>query len=536
MSLDASAARLAAGFDAVADQLAQVRACLQDQGARLAELDRVLNGQRAQARVFDVVADAAQGVRVQIARACEVALPARVTRAAAAALTALDEIEGRTRMLDAVAMLSLITAGSLQLRVFDDYVRNLRDLTAGIAADATQAKTAVATLMARRRRAHCLFDEADRAMAEILATLTRFAPQRSAAGQAMSETIARVEAVASAVPDVLATETNALVQAIQFSDAAMQRLDHLRTILSKDDRGRLALGAAQIDALVAATIATVAASRASFGRIETAALEASRILAARDDGGAGATEQAMDFSRALLTALREASGQALDGIEDASGESTALADLAEAAATRFANLVTATDAIQVAAINAGLLSRSERAEDASMVVLAVDVQRQAEACARASRTCRGAIAQLVRSDDLGVFAAVTDHALIFRRSVSETARAIEAAATAMEDLVRLGSGVADSLRRLASAVATASAALQTITDSAQDLARLAAALPRDVPPGSGDMADLFDLYTMDAERAVHRALLGLPEAPPPAASRPAHTPEPGDDMLAAILF
>ena len=541
-TLDASALRMESGFGGVGQQLSAVRGGLTDLVVRLADLDRVLHGQRAQDRVMDIVADAARGVKDALQVALAAAAPPRVQTAADSAADAVAVIESQTRMLDAVANLSLITARSLGLDGFEDYVRDLRTLGDEMRRDATRVGTALAALRRRRRRAAELFQHAGAALQEVEDALASHSRARAETARLLSASISGVGAVAERVPGLLQAETGTLIRAMQFADEAAQRIDHIRTILSRPGPSALALAAAQVEALVVATRDTVSDASTSLSRIRVVATDSGRVLSVGDDTPDDPAAAAVALGHSLLTALAQASASAFEAIDGAAGEGAALNDLAAEAGQRFASLADATAAIHVAAINAGLLSGTHRGQERAMNVLSVDVQQQAAICARATDACRAAVSDLTLPDDLAVFAAVSDKALVFRRAVAETAEAISAAGGALAELGDLRLAAGDSLQALTPAVSHAQDALGAIAAAADDLAGVVAGLPRTVPPGAAPLADLLDLYTMESERVVHRRVFGLPQEPEPpraeglSADVSSGLTDQDMDPLASILF
>lgn len=64
------------------------------------------------------------------------------------------------------------------------------------------------------------------------------------------------------------------------------------------------------------------------------------------------------------------------------------------------------------------------------------------------------------------------------------------------------------------------------------MAVLANALPHDIGPEANPLLQLMEIYSMEAERIVHRRVFCLLDAAPPADAMP----ESDDDLLAAIMF
>jgi hypothetical protein len=526
-------------FGHVADHLSGVRSGLMDLAARLADLDRVLLDQQSQGRVLDGVQESASDLRAALVCAADATAPQRITTASKTALESLAEIDTRTRMLDAVANLTLITAKSLRLEGFDDYVINLRALGRDMGEDADRLGRAVSALRQRRERAGVLFGRATASLDQVQGALQTHAHARTETGRLLAATIDGVSMVAARLSGVIASETDSLVQAMQFADAAAQRLDHIGTILAQGGPAEQALAAAQIEALVAATRDTVTGVLNSLARVQATAADAGRVLTADGAQRGNAATDAVDLGRSLLTTLAEASSEALADIDGAVAESAALSDLADEAANRFESLAAATASIHLAAINAALLSRTDNGQERAVSVLSIDVQQQAAACASASASCKAAISQLILPADLDTFGAVAPRAEAFRRAVTETSAGVAAAGAALATMGRLRGAASDSLAALGPVIRTARQSMDGIMTAAKDLAQVAAGLPQTPPPGTGPLAHLLELYTMEAERAVHRRVFGLPEvpmAPVEWGSPAAAMADTADDPLAAILF
>ena len=536
-ALGPCATELEKGFAGVAEQLNHVRAGMTDLSGRLGELDRVLNQQSTQDQVIDRIAARTGEVREALVAASAVAMAEHTVAASRTAESAVAVIETQMRMLDAVANLSLITAQSLGMAGFDDYVSHLRSLGTQMRRDAAQVGASLSALQQGRRRAGTLYDHAGSALSEVSAALDQHSRQRRESAQLFAASIGGVGAAAAPLPRLLTAETDALVQALQFADAAAQRIDHIRTILGRGGAGELALAGAQIAALVRATQDTVSRLRTSLSRIESAADASARVLVAEDGGVANPAARALDLSRKLMTTLGKASERAFGAIDSAATESAALNSLASEATQRVASLTGATRAIHLAAVNASLLSRNDGGHQRAMSVLSIDVQQQAAACAKAAASCGEAMVQLTRADDLALFSAVWDRAQGFRHSVTDTAEAVAANEQAMAAMDALRRAAGESLQALLPAIAQAHKALERIAMSTDTLADLAEDLPPHPPPGSGPLDELLDLYTMEAERAVHRKLFGLPDpnahAPAP---QPRSTADAEGDPLASILF
>lgn len=530
ISLDRSSAEMEAAFARAATRLADVRGAMQSMTARLADLASVLAHQRENALVLDEVRDAIMPLEGALAGARSVAVPERFTKAVLAARSAVGEIGARTRELDSVAGLTLVTARSLDLSGFEDYVSNLRDLGARMREDVGRLDDAVCALRERRTKAALLLDEAGEVLSSVAVRIAALTQSRGQNERLMTATLADIAARADRLPAIAAAETDSLVRAMQFADTVAQRLAHVGAILAASDPAAQTLAGAQIRALVTETRQTMQDVIAALERVDAAARGASQVLGASGEGKATAAAEAVELGRGILSNLAEGAGRALDAIGQAAEESDRLRHLATEANERFASLVRTTESVHLAAINASLLARTDDGREKAIKVLSVEVQQQASACGRASVACRQAVSALSLPHDMEAFVAVSRAAEDFAASVGRTTGSVETSSRALGDLDGLRRIARDSLERLSDGIMVAREAVQRILAEADTLAEGAAALPVGVMPGTRALDSFQALYTMEAERRVHRQLLGLPEPD----ARPAAVT--GGDPLESILF
>lgn len=524
----------AQAFAVVAGRLADVRGAMDDLLARLHDLAAVLTRQRADSDVLDGVADAARHLCADLGRGEAAADPTAIGPALRDAERALAEIDQRARILRSVGTLTLVTARSLGDTAFDTYIAGLTRLVATMMDEARALGAAVGTVRARRAEAARHFRQAARSVAGVVRGLDASAPDRARLDRSMSEGLAQAAALATDLPAVARDETTALITAMQFADNMAQRLVHVWDILALQDARGPAVGAlagAQLQALVADTDRTRQDTALALARLSSAASEAARLL---DSGPqeADGPAAAIALSRRVLADAARGAARAETGIAGAAAQGGAIRDVAQDAAARFDRVAQATAAIDLAAINAALLAGRNAELQRALRVLTAEVRDNAVVCRRATAVCRGAIARLSAAEDLASFAAVTEQACTFQAQVAAAGRAVDGAGIALEKVDALRHAARTSLARLTEASRAAQGALDSVQSAARDLARVADALPPAAAPGADGLEDLMILYTMERERAVHRQLFGLPEAPPPATA----APQSEDDALAAILF
>lgn len=522
----------AAAFSVVADLLAEVRAALTDLCKRLRELDEVLAAQSGNGQLIEMVEGAVEIVRSAVQEAASRASPQKTNGAIHDALSKLDQIRTCAREIDAVASLTSVTSQSIGLTSFVDYVISLRRLVETMRKDAAEMSGSIMALQSRRIRA---VEQFDRAMADILQVgeiLQEVASERIETDRLLQRTLSEVNSLASSVPSETTTHIEVLMRAMQFSDALAQRLDHVGMLLGTQDAPADTTGPlarAQIEALVAETTDIAEDARRSLSQIRSLADRVAHVIGSDTDSPAGRT---LKLGREILAKISDRIQSAFEAIDCAEHESRDLCDYAESARARFASVISATDAMHIHAINAALLARQGASTQGAMSVLSVEVQSKASECANLAKRCDSAIREVSLPEDLAAFAAVAPVAAAFRNTIDSTSAAVGTASLASSTLEHVQANTVTALSHLATATQTANDAISAIHASASQLTEVARLLPNSLPANCDPLLGLMDIYSMEAERNVHRRLFGLAETqaktPPPVAT--------DDDLLAAIMF
>lgn len=525
----AAAARAACdpAFEALTDRLGAVQramGALSRQAGALAELLAAPDGAADPAKA---VAEAAGALDVALARTAtaeEVAAP--VT----AALAALEDVGREARMLDAVASLTQVTAQSLGAAGLEGYVAGLRAQIAALAGDARALDAGVRAIAAARAGAGRAGRSARAAVVAAARAVETARESSAGLAEAAAAFRGRISDEAAAATDAAQVETAALIAGVQFADELAQRLDHVGAILD-GAMGRepdaAALAAAQLRALADDGAAVCDRAADALARLETLGSRLAAAVGSSD--GRDPAAALLTGRRAALAAAsaREAeTTSALAEVEDLAGRIAATVAGADA---RFAGLERSAAAINLAAINATLLTARSGAARAALGVLAEAVRDSAHASTERSRICRGAIAAL----SAGVEAIGADEAAasaaVFRAALADSAAALDAADADASALGLLRDGAADAASRLADAACGGRNALDAVRDALIALNR--AADMQAAPGARGDAAALacFEpIYTMDRERAVHAAVAGAPRDLPAPSQAPAE--------LDSILF
>ncbi len=334
------------------------------------------------------------------------------------------------------------------------------------------------------------------------------------------------------------------ISAMQFSDRLAQRLDHVARILSHDDSRLHRLAAAQLESLAGDVASVVEDVRMTMDGVARLADEGARLL---NTAEVAASARASLEARAGLvdTALTELA-PLRDLVASAEGEARHVRDTADTAGAAFRRLSVRARDLSHHSINATLVAA--RSGDARGPLSALSSEVRSVAARALDAVCEGeqrmgAIAQMAAgaeatvSDAGGGLRGALDAARAEAERDAERLPRIEAAARAATD-------AADRLRLLLS---RGRERLSGLADTGADIAGLAqhlAARAPEPPPDTATLSDIFAMYTMEEERAVHRDV--CPASAEPSAQSHAdgatadaalaeRAPADGDD-IDALLF
>jgi hypothetical protein len=193
---------------------------------------------------------------------------------------------------------------------------------------------------------------------------------------------------------------------------------------------------------------------------------------------------------------------------------------------RFQSLSGTTEAINLSAINAGLMTARAEAAREALGVLSDSVRQSAGVCSVQIEACRRALAVL--SDALGdrVVGEIQAAAGAFFSGLDTCSASLAAAFEHESGLAMAQDGVTDAADSIFRIIREKSPALDAAGDVSDGLRHVATEISSRFPAGPRtwpDLDDVFDTYTMSRERDVHDALLGRTDrqnnaVPKPAAS------------------
>ncbi|MFN3615129.1 MAG: hypothetical protein ACK4WC_11310 [Rubrimonas sp.] len=518
-----------AAFATAADRLAEVHANAGALSEQLRALMELVSSHHDDQSSLQAVRMAALDLRSAIEqRAAD-----EGARSVIEARAALGDIEAEARRLAAVAALTQITAQSLAAFGLNDYVASLRSLNRALADDAEALSSGVEALSQARARAKAAMSRASAGLSQAIAGLERTQTEPRDAEQAMEATRRVIAEAEASMGEALARETTALVAAIQFSDSMAQRLEHVETMLSMADGRESAVGtlaAAQLRALHADACETCDMADAALKRIAEAAARANEAF--RGDGEEDSAESLMKRRRIGLERALACDAELAPALADTQQAAAEIRDRLSEALSRFANLGRSAAEINLSAINATLLTARSGTAKAPLGVLSEAVREGARACAMRSKDCNVALAALSQGLDENRLVAVQASMRAFHEAVQACESDLAAAEQAVSRLALMRDAASDAADALGAAVGVARRALGQVPPALGETATLAAQLDAGAPDGF-DLSDIEAIYTMDRERTVHAALLGVARSAPAAAAMSAAAE---DVSLDSILF
>jgi hypothetical protein len=421
----------------------------------------------------------------------------------------LHAVDRAGRTLAAISTLTRATAGSFGVLTLAGYLKELAAISTAMRESVGVARARISAITAgdgRLREGARAAVEAlgrmDAAIAEAETMTEGLREQEAAAADAV---VAEAEALRARGK----TQLKAFIGVVQFSDRLSQRMDHLGAMLAVDDP--------QVRRLAAAHLAAIAeAVREIAAEVDAAAVE---IGAVGEAGGtlflAGEIADAIRASVDTRAEAADAVGRDMAHVDAALAETrngvAATDDAVAAAQARFAALVDCARRVTTASINSSLLAARAGAASGPLTTLSSEVRAVAAQCLAAVGGCQAALNSLGRAE-ADARTAVVQALDGLGGALSAVRGAVAAGASRLSDLSDLGARAAVRLADMKADAATLADGGARLRSLAEEMAAASATMAQGVvADGASDPAALtaiWDLYTMDDERAVHAALFG----------------------------
>ncbi len=444
--------------------------------------------------------------------------------------TTLVRIAGNGRSLEAISTLTRTTAASLGVAKMDNFVQELKQTASRIRSDADDVLRGLENLRAGFRQMAQSCRQALDDMQDLPAELDR---DRTAIGTLeRDEARAASELSSRALRLVSGGKANlkVFVTAMQFSDRLAQRLDHLDQMLAMDDPHVHEIARAQaLDCRaaiqdIADEVRETMQDMARTGR-EGATLFSEGAIADMIAETMSRRTQVIDAVRAQVVRI----DHLLDEVQT---DADRITQAGVAATESIDTLTDSSERLAAASVNSLLLASHIGDLGAPLIVLSKEVRQVATQCLEDVKACQQQINDLTRDSE-------ADHGQLSTAS-SQLTEAIkaqeglhasgEARLTRINTLRNTALGGAETLLTLVDEVDTGMAALDDVGRALGALKVNAQGL-NTVPPDPEFMARIWDMYTMEEERSVHRSL--YPDIPP-AEDSPEAAPD--EDDLDDLFF
>lgn len=439
---------------------------------------------------------------------------ATATRLAQAgkARSVLEALRSRSVALRAISSLSKLTARSMGSDRFDDYTENLNRRSSDLGETAERVRQTLGSVTDHITSAGEAATDAVQALDILLQALAGqpdAAPQPEAQG-AEAEALA---AAAGALQDRLRGELNGLVSLMQFSDSFRQRMEHVEALAARPDMA--AITRAQLEALAEDTRDAITETVTRVAHLTALAGEAAGHF--RDDGmAADALRKASVHHAALDMAVRQAASvsRAANVVREGA---EVLQRSMQMAREALSSLQAQSEDIGLSAINSLLLARGDELTSRTMSNLASAVGEHARNTTAELAECKRLMEGLTEGSDTMASSVVAQaealDAILANAQAELAAEDIRAA-----DRRAGESSALQSVQDLEGALGDARDAIDALRAVPERLMARAGRLGASTtPPDPAAAQEVRAIYTMQRERDVHDAVMGIASVAEPAA-------------------
>lgn len=428
------------------------------------------------------------------------------------ARSVLEALRSRSVALRAISSLSKLTARSMGSDRFDGYTENLDQKSSDLGETAERVRRTLGSVTDHISSAGQAAKEAMRAL-DIL--LKAIAEQPDAPppppGVHGGETQA-LAAAASALQDRLRAELNGLVSLMQFSDSYRQRMEHVEALAAQAPLA--AIARAQIEALADDTEAAIAETGTRIAQLTELAREAAGHF--RDDGmAADALRRAKVNHAALDTAVRQAASvsRAANVVREGA---EVLHHSMQVARTALSSLQDQSEDIGLSAINSLLLARGDELTSKTMSNLASAVGEHARRTSAELAECKRLMERLTEGSDT-IASSIVTHANALDSILANAQRDLEAEDVRARNRRAGETSALQSVQDLERTLTNARQAIDALRAVPALLRHRAGGLTAsDTAPDPAAAEAARKVYTMQRERDVHDAVMGLERTVEPA--------------------
>lgn len=418
----------------------------------------------------------------------------------------LSDINRHGQTLSVVATLTKTTAASYGTSAFVEYVDDLarialviRDASESVLSTLAELEDREGTSLASCRDGLALVSRLMQIVSARAEEISRLHTDERQAATAIAE-------AADALVQRSNQQMKVFVTAVQFSDRLAQRLDHLAQILNRDGQNVEALAAAHARSIagdvtgVAEEVSTAMQALSEIWRKGAEIYSAGAI--------ARSIEDSLDTRRETARFIVRQFAEIRDALNSTAKDADTLPGTIEAANQSFNRLESSTKSVAYSAMNSSLLaSRSEEARHA-MATLSFEVRATAAKCLAAVQGSQKELQTLAENSKFGVDDLISTGTAL-DQAITAYESEIELGQHRLDQLDQLRTQAADVTARLLELVQDAIQSMQEVLEVSDQLGDMAASL-EDMPPAQAPdetvLAEIWDTYSMDDERAVHAAL------------------------------
>ena len=437
------------------------------------------------------------------------------------------------RLLTAVCTMTRTISASFAIGELDAYVSSLDRIAQSITGASSEVSENIENWKVRDLSAQESCRSAGAILAPLCLLLERKAEALALHASREREAARQAQKRALTLTRHAQEQMKELITAIQFSDRRAQRLDHLSRMSTDADPHVALLAGAQARSIALDTIDVsrqVAATMRDLSEIgrKGAIFFTRGVVTEQIERGLNERASTVDQVDADISIVQNT-------LESASGDAQAAREQIAEAARKFQTLEDGSKELTNAAINASLIALRAGGTRGPLTTLSSEVRDIAAQCLEAEGTSRTALHTLIGSN-LQAQEDIVAAGVALEFSVEQYREKLSSSRRNLADLDAFRNQASQRAGVLIDLMEMVGHDMDALRDAAEALLALGEKLLEtqvNGTPEPGPMAEIWALYSMEEERAVHRKLFGSDglEDAAPAEHKPSSSGDDIDDIL-----
>ncbi|MCT4557598.1 MAG: hypothetical protein N4A61_06005 [Pelagimonas sp.] len=513
-----------AAFGAVVEELHKIRNLHSETSGCLTEFSEVISASDTTADVLLDLQRKVEAMTEEISRFGHALACQRSDGPLRDAHNTVKRINGHGRSLSAISTLSRTTAASVGVAKMGLYLGELTETAKSIRQDASVVEGALSVLQSG-------FDQM-RTLCNSVETGFKSLPDKLSLGRKRIVDLEHQERTAASQLSARATRLVSdskknlknFVTAVQFSDRLAQRLDHIGQMLDMDDPHTSHLAAenlrdcAKIMAEISVDLRRILDDAAHLGRVGAELLSQGHI--------ADLVSQAFTERETLIDMVTAEISDVDALLASVKADADAIAAAGEDAAASCEDLEESARRLFASSLNSLLLAARAGDRGAPLGVLATEVRSTANRCHSDVDLARELISQLAEFGADGRNR-LQEASVELSQSTSAHAELGVQGAHRLSEIDRLRNDTLGLSQTLLMLIDGVHERMHVLDETGSQLVELSNSVHADliIPPTPTDLGNVWDLYTMEEERDIHRRL--YPDFAPEEAET---TPSSSDDL------